>query len=116
MNRPRAFDRLADRASLADPEFLAWCETAIFIWRRDPVKKRSKIASWRKGGTAGGAVADRDWQASQFAVGSRACAVVAGESHRSEWKETLGRNSKGQKNKRVKKKPPGVSEASGGES
>jgi hypothetical protein len=32
----RASDRLADRASLADPEFLAWCETAIFIWRRDP--------------------------------------------------------------------------------
>jgi hypothetical protein len=36
MNRPRASDRLSDRASFSDPEFLAWCETAIVLWRQDP--------------------------------------------------------------------------------
>jgi hypothetical protein len=35
MTRPRASDRLSDRASFSDPEFLAWCETAIVLWRKD---------------------------------------------------------------------------------
>jgi hypothetical protein len=37
---PRASERLADRSSFSDPEFLAWCEMAIFLWRRDPALQR----------------------------------------------------------------------------
>ena len=37
MIRPRASDRLADRSSVRDPEFLESCACAIALWKSDLV-------------------------------------------------------------------------------